>query len=35
MAGTMTKCPFIGGVCLWEVTVSGGSTVYKSLDNLS
>ena len=27
VAGTMTKRPLKGGVCLWEVSVSGGLTV--------
>ena len=27
VAGNMTKCPLMGGVRLWEVSVSGGSTV--------
>ena len=29
MAGTITKCLPEGGVCLWEVSVSGGSAVFR------
>ena len=27
VAGTTTECPLMGGVCLREVSVGGGSTV--------
>ena len=35
MAGTTTKCPLLGGICLQEVSFSRGLTLYDIGENFT